>query len=65
MIGTPSPLVRRRFNQHNTPSHLPCAAPCPVPPVQFQTTTQQVIEINPTLAAGGILTPGSEVFIPP
>ncbi|PSC76019.1 cell wall hydrolase [Micractinium conductrix] len=31
----------------------------------FQTTTQQVIEINPTLAAGGILTPGSEVFIPP
>jgi hypothetical protein len=33
--------------------------------LQFQTTTTLLTQANPSLAAGGILAPGTTVYLPP
>lgn len=50
------------------PANLPTAWPLQSPfrdALQFQTTTDLLIAVNPELAAGGPLAPGTQVKLPP
>lgn len=60
----PSPCLMHACPRFGPPS-LPASPLSALPALQFQSSSADLVAVNPELAAGGVLSPGTIVKLPP